>query len=142
MSVNKAILIGRLGKDPVLEYLTSGTAACKFSLATFEKFKDKAGEKQEKTEWHNIVVFGKLAEVCGEWLKKGALVYIMGKIQTRSWEKEGVKHYMTEILCNEMRMLGGKTEGTDKSSSSKPAQAPDSSTGESAPSDYDDDIPF
>lgn len=110
MSVNKAILIGRIGKDPIVEFLQSGTAVCKFSMATSEKFTDKAGAKQEKTEWHNIVAYGKLAEICGEWLKKGALVYIEGKIQTRSWDKDGVKHYMTEILADQMRMLGGKGE--------------------------------
>lgn len=142
-SVNKVILVGHLGKDPEIRYTPAGMATAKFSLATSETRK-KDGQKEEKTEWHNIVVFDKLAEICGEYLTKGKLVYISGKIQTRSWDdkKDGTKKYMTEILANEMQMLGSKDSGgPGKSASSKPSQTPDSSAGESAPPDYDD-VPF
>ena len=108
--VNKIILIGNLGKDPEVKFLPDGKAVCTFSLATAENYKDKDGQKVEKTEWHNIVAFGKLAEICGEWLKKGKQVYVEGKIKYETWEKEGVKHYMTKIIIEQMRMLGGKGE--------------------------------
>jgi len=102
--VNNATLIGHLGKDPETRYATSGTAICNFNMATTEKYK---GEKH--TEWHRVTAFGKLAEICGEYLHKGKLIYISGKIQTRSWEdKSGAKRYTTEIVAREMQMLGGK----------------------------------
>jgi single-strand DNA-binding protein len=138
-SVNKAILIGRLGKDVELKSLPSGKPVANFSIATSESWKDKkTGEKQEKTEWHNIVVFDKLAEICGSYLKKGSLVYLEGKIQTRKYtDKNGVEKYMTEILANEMKMLGGKSEG--KSEEGGHYEAPKANGGGGDP---DEDIPF
>ena len=110
--VNKAILIGRLGKDPEVRYTPDGTMVTNFNLATDEQWKDKNGEKVQKTEWHRIVTFGKLAEICGNYLVKGKLVFIEGRIQTRAWEdKEGVKRYTTEIVANDMKMLDSKGQG-------------------------------
>jgi len=107
--VNKAILIGRLGKDPDVKYTADGTMVTTFSLATTEQWKDKNGDKIQKTEWHNIVTWKKLAEICGEYLKKGSLCFIEGRIQTRSWEdKDGIKRYTTEIVASNMKMLDGK----------------------------------
>jgi len=110
MSVNKAIIVGNLGADPEVRFTTGGTAVANFSVATNEKWKDKStGEDKEKAEWHNIVAWDKLGEICGEYLKKGSQVYIEGKIQTRKWEdKEGVKRYTTEIIAYKMEMLGNK----------------------------------
>ncbi len=106
-SLNKVILIGNLGKDPELKYTPSNQAVCTFSLATTEKWTDKQGQKQESTEWHNIVVWGKTAELANQYLKKGRSVYIEGKIQTRSWEdRDGVKKYRTEIIVTQMQFLG------------------------------------
>jgi len=113
-SVNKVILIGNLGKDPEVKYTPSGTAMAKFSLATNERYKDKSGEFQERTEWHNIVAWQRLAEIAGEYLKKGRSVYIEGRIQTRSWDDKtsGQKKYMTEIVANDLVLLsGGRSEG-------------------------------
>jgi single-strand DNA-binding protein len=107
--LNKVILIGRLGKDPEVHYTPDGKMITNFNLATDEQWKDKNGEKMQRTEWHKIVVFGKLAEICGNYLVKGKLVYLEGKLQTRSWEnKDGVKQYTTEIVANDMKMLGDK----------------------------------
>ena len=107
--VNKAILIGRLGKDPDVKYTADGTMVITFSLATTEQWKDKNGDKIQETEWHNIVTWKKLAEICGEYLKKGSLCFIEGRIQTRSWEdKDGIKRYTTEIVASNMKMLDGK----------------------------------
>ncbi|MCP4597030.1 MAG: single-stranded DNA-binding protein [Neptuniibacter sp.] len=108
--INKAVLIGRLGGDPEVRYMQDGTAVTNFNIATSEEWKDKeSGEKKEKTEWHRIVAWRRLGEVCGEYLKKGSLVYIEGKIQTRQWEdSDGNKRYTTEINANQMQMLGGK----------------------------------
>lgn len=113
MSLNKAMLIGNLGKDPELSYTQSGTARCKFSLATNESYTNKEGEKIDQTEWHNIVVWGKQAENCAKFLSKGRQVYVEGKIQTRSWDDEqtGQKKYMTEINAQAVRFLGGKQDG-------------------------------
>lgn len=117
--MNKAILIGRLGKDPDIRYTPDGAMVTTFNLATDEQWKDKNGEKVQKTEWHKIVTFRKMAEICGNYLVKGSLVFIEGKIQTRSWDdKDGVKHYMTEIVANEMKMLDSK--GQNKSEASSP----------------------
>ncbi len=100
MSVNKVILIGRLGKDPETRYMTSGEAVTNATLATSENWKDKSGEKQEKTEWHNLVFYRRLAEIAGEYLKKGSQIYVEGKLQTRKWQtKEGQDRYTTEIVC-------------------------------------------
>ena len=115
-SVNKAILIGHLGKDPETRYMANGDAVCSFSLATSESWKDKAsGEKKEQTEWHRVVLFRQLAEIAEKYLKKGALVYIEGAIKTRKWQdKSGQDRYSTEIHGNEMRMLGGKGSDAPK----------------------------
>ena len=114
-SLNKVSLIGYLGNDPESQFLPSGSQVVKFSLATTENWKDKVGEWQKRTEWHNVLAFNKLAELCTEYLKKGALVYVEGKIQYRSWDdKDGVKKYRTEILINTMKMLD-KKKGNDVS---------------------------
>lgn len=107
--INKVILVGNLGQDPEMKYFPSGDAVCNFSIATSESWKDKqTGEKVEKTEWHRIVAFRRLAEICGEYLSKGRQVYIEGKLQTRSWEKDGVTRYTTEIVASTMQMLGAR----------------------------------
>jgi len=106
MSMNKVILIGRLGKDPETKYLPDGTCVANFSIATSDRWTDKiTGEKKEKTEWHRIVAWRKLGEICGEYLTKGHLISIEGKLQTRSWEKDGETKYITEIVASDMRML-------------------------------------
>ena len=140
-SVNKVILVGRLGKDPEVKYTQGGTAVAKFTMATNEVWKDQSGEKQERTEWHNIVAWTRLAEICGQYLTKGSRVYIEGRLQTRSWEdKEGKKRYTTEIRADNMVMLSGKT---DEARHEKSAAAAASSDGGSAePEITDDDIPF
>lgn len=108
--INKVILIGNLGKDPEVKYLQNSDAVCNFSVATTEKWKDKStGEKREKTEWHSIVAWRRLAEICGEYLSKGSKVYVEGKLQTRSWEdKDGATRYKTEIVISEMKMLSDR----------------------------------
>lgn len=117
MSVNKVILVGNLGKDPELRYTPSGTAVATFSLATTERFKDRDGNRQEKTEWHNIVAWRQLAEICGKYLHKGKQVYIEGKIQTRSYDdRDGNKRYTTEIVVDQMQMLGSKDDGPQQGS--------------------------
>ena len=109
--VNKVILVGNLGQDPELRYTGSGTAVCNFSLATTESYKDRDGNQVENTEWHRVVAWARLAEICGEYLKKGRQVYIEGQIQTRQWEdKEGQTRYTTEIKAREMQMLGGRDD--------------------------------
>ena len=137
--VNKVILIGSLGKDPECRYMPNGDAVANFSIATSEQWKDKqSGEKQEKTEWHRIVLWRRLGEIAGEYLHKGSKVYIEGKLQTRQWEKDGTKHYTTEIVGYSMQMLDSK--GGDKPAQQKPAQQPAAAT--TAQGDFDDDIPF
>lgn len=135
-SVNKVILVGNLGKDPETKYLPSGDAVTNFSLATTESWKDKStGDKQERTEWHRISAFGKLAEICGEYLKKGSAVYIEGSIHTRKWQdKEGQDRYSTEIKADRMQMLGGKRQAAEKD-----AAEPKKGGGFD---DMKDDIPF
>ena len=109
MSVNKAIIVGRLGKDPEIKYLESGSAIANFSVATDRKWKNKQGEKQEETEWHRCVSFGRTAEVCGEYLHKGSLVYIEGRLQTRDWEdKDGNKRYTTQVNVRQFQFLDKK----------------------------------
>jgi len=127
-SLNKVQLIGNLGKDPELKYTSSGVAVSNFSIATAESWKDAEGNNQEKTEWHNIVAWRKLAEICGEWLKKGKRVYIEGKLQTRSYEKDGVKRYVTEIVADQMLMLDN-AKPKEEGEQSEPARAiPDADT--------------
>jgi single-strand DNA-binding protein len=144
-SVNKVILVGRLGKDPEVRYTPSGSAVANFSVATSENWKDKGGEKQERTEWHNIVVWGKLAEICGQYLNKGKLVYLEGRLQTREWDdRDGVKRKTTEIVASEMVMLGSKGEGgggggAPRENTRQPVQSPERTADVGI---TDDDIPF
>jgi single-strand DNA-binding protein len=151
-SVNKVILIGNLGKDPEVKYTPSGTAVAKFSLATNERFKDKAGEWQDRTEWHNIVAFQRTAEIAGEYLKKGRSVYIEGRIQTRSWDDKtsGQKKYMTEIVANDLVLLGGgRGEGGEGGGAGRARPAAAASEAPAPPENpaqgaeiTDEDIPF
>jgi single-strand DNA-binding protein len=141
--VNKVILIGRLGKDPEIKSTPSGTTVTKFSLATDEKFTDRAGEKQDRTEWHNIVAFGKLAEICGQYLRKGKLVYIDGSIHYDSWDDKetGQKKYRTEITAANMKMLDRK--GDDEGGSYAGASKKSAGTSTGAPQVEDDEeVPF
>lgn len=117
-SVNKVILVGSLGKDPEVRFMPNGEAVANFSIATTDSWKDKSGAKQEKTEWHNIVMYRKLAEIAGEYLKKGRPVYIEGRLQTRKWQtKEGQDRYTTEIIADSMQMLGGNRDKDSSGSS-------------------------
>ena len=147
-SVNKVILVGRLGKDPEIRSTPGGTTVAKFTIATDEKFTDRSGEKQERTEWHNIVAWSKLAEICGQYLRKGKLVYIEGSIRTDSWEdkESGQKKYRTEIIANTMQMLDrrGDDEGGGSSYSGGSSRGKSSSSSSSAPPpmDDDDEVPF
>lgn len=139
-SVNKVILVGRLGKDPEVKYTQGGTAVARFSLATDEVWKDQSGEKQQKTEWHNIVAWTKLAEICGQYLAKGRLVYIEGRLQTRNWEdKDGNKRTTTEIRADNMVMLGGRP---DEGRQEKGASAAPASDSHGDAEITDSDIPF
>lgn len=141
--VNKAILVGNLGSDPEIRHTPSGTPVANFNIATSENFKNRNGERETRTEWHRIVTFGKLAEICGQYLKKGKQVYIEGRIQTRNWEDQtGNKRYTTEIIANQMVMLGraGDAGGYDSSNSQ---ESPYENGGSQVPpSDDDDDLPF
>ena|SRR5258708_7387132 len=150
--VNKVILIGNLGRDPEVRYSPNGQAVANVTIATSESWKDKnTGEKQERTEWHRIVFWGKLAEIAGEYLKKGSQIYIEGRIQTRKWQdKDGNERYTTEIVANEMQMLGSR-EGRGAPAADFAQEEPaaiDTTGGTKAPSpakaggDFDDDIPF
>jgi len=144
--VNKVILVGNLGKDPEVRYMPSGNAVANVTLATTDSWKDKqTGEKQERTEWHNIVFYSRLAEIAGEYLKKGSQVYVEGRLQTRKWQdKSGNDRYTTEIIANEMQMLGSRGGSAGYSADRAPApqqQAAAAGGGGSAP-DFDDDIPF
>lgn len=113
-SLNKAMIIGNLGKDPEIKYMPNGKAVVSFSIATSQKWKDNDGNPQEKTEWHNVTAFEKLAEIIGEYVKKGSKVYIEGRLQTDKWEKDGVAHYTTKIIASQMVMLGGKSEKVEQ----------------------------
>lgn len=151
-SVNKVILLGNLGKDPEIKYTPSGTPVAKFSLATNERFKDKSGEWQERTEWHNIVAWQRLAEIVGEYVKKGSKLYIEGRLQTSSWEdkQSGEKKYRTEIIANDLVLLSGRGESDSEGRSSRGAAA--NSSFDQRPPHHDDvaqgaeitdeDIPF
>ncbi len=137
--INKAILVGRLGADPEVRYTPDGAMVTNFRIATDEQWKDKNGEKVQKTEWHKIVTFGKLAEICGKYLVKGKLVYLEGRIQTRAWDdKEGVKRYTTEIVASTMQMLDSKGQ---KGADASPAEPPHSPSGVDAPLP-EEDVPF
>ena len=147
-SVNRVTLIGNLGADPETRYMPNGDAVANIRLATTESWKDKAsGEKKEITEWHRVVFYRKLAEIAGQYLKKGSPVYIEGRIRTRKWQdKEGQERYTTEIEANEMQMLGGKSDRSESNAPSQPADKPQQRNAQGAPkasiSDMDDDIPF
>lgn len=142
--VNKVILVGTIGQDPEVKYLTNGNAVCNLSLATSEQWKDKqTGEKKEKTEWHRVVMFGKVAEIAGEYCRKGSQVYIEGKLETREWEKDGVKRYTTEIkvdMQGTMQLLGGKPADGGQQQSRPQQQNQQSAPRASDP--MDDGIPF
>ncbi|SRR5579871_3229698 len=152
MSVNKVILVGRLGRDPETRYTGSGQAVCNFSLATDETYKDRSGERQKRTEWHKIVVWGKQAEIAQQYLKKGAQIYLEGRIQSREWmDKENQKRTSFEIVCSNFRMLGSRADsvgggaargaaaGADFDSAEGPAPAEHEASG---PEVSDEDIPF
>lgn len=161
-SVNKVILVGNLGKDPEMRYMPSGDAIANFSVATTDTWKDKNGEKQEKTEWHRVAMFGRQAEIAGEYLKKGSSVYLEGRLQTRKWQnKEGVDQYTTEVVADRMQMLGGRSGGgnafevmdrepSGSSSGSGSGSAPAPRNAAAKPpakkggdfDDFEDDIPF
>ncbi len=166
--VNKVILIGNLGADPEVRYMPSGGAVANLSLATSEVWKDKnTGQPQERTEWHRVVLFQRLGEIAGEYLKKGSKVYIEGSLRTRQWEKEGVKHYTTEIVANELQMLDRAGEASspsprpsggyaptpqpaspsrydqpDRYAPQEPTRQPDPAYGRGTDDGFDDDIPF
>lgn len=155
--VNKVILVGTCGQDPEVRYLPNGTAVTNLSLATSEYWTDKqTGQKVEKTEWHRVSMFGKVAEIAGEYLRKGSQVYIEGKLQTRDWEKDGVKRYTTEIIVDmqgTLQLLGGRPQGDQQgqggnSGSQQPQRqaqpAPQQGTPQPAPDfdSFDDDVPF
>lgn len=145
--INKVILIGNLGKDPEVRYMANGGAVCNATLATTESWKDKqTGEQKDKTEWHNIVFYRRLAEIAGEYLKKGSQIYVEGKLQTRKWQdKNGNDRYTTEIIANEMQMLGGRGGGGGGSAEfggGRASSAPQSAPAPAGMDDFDDDIPF
>lgn len=145
--LNQAQIIGHLGKDPETRYLPSGEAVCNFSIATTEKWKDKnTGEQKEATEWHRISTFGKLAEICGQYLKKGSQAFVQGKMVTRKYtDKDGIERFVTEIRGETMKMLGGREQGERTSAPPQRQQRPTSAPAAAAPQgfdDMDDDIPF
>jgi len=159
--INKVILVGNLGRDPETRYMPSGGAVTNVSIATSKGWKDRdSGEQKERTEWHRIVFFNKLAEIAGEYLKRGSKVYIEGELRTRDWEKDGQKHYTTEVVASEMQMLdsrgdmgggGSSSGGQDSGQGGGPSAGGSGSSGGSSPADdfgpppsddFDDDIPF
>ena len=162
--INKVMLIGNLGRDPEARHMPSGGAVTNVSVATSRQWKDReSGEQRERTEWHRVVFFNRLAEIAGEYLKKGSKVYVEGELRTREWEKEGQKHYTTEVVANELQMLDGRGDAggasMDRGSGAGSASAGSASAGSAsassasaskaasdqeppASSDYDDDIPF
>ena len=141
--INKVILVGRLGKDPETRYTGSGTPVVNFSLATDEAWNNREGERQTRTEWHNIVVWSRLAEICGKYLKKGKLVYIEGRIQTREWEDcDGNRRWTTEIVANEMKMLSGPSGTQGAQNGAKSPEPVAVGEGPMEAGITDDDIPF
>jgi len=133
--INRVILVGNLGKDPEVSYTQSGSAVAKFSIATSEKWTDKSsGEKKDKTDWHRVTCFGKLGEICGEYLKKGKQVYIEGRISYGSYEKDGITRYTTDIIASQMQMLGGHDDGAKKAQPDKyPSHRPENQKNEPIP---------
>ena len=147
MSINKVILVGNLGGDPEVRYANSGVAVCNFTMATTRTYKDKQGERKDETEWHRIVAFGRTAEVCGEYLKKGRQVYIEGRMQTRKWQdKDGNDRWTTEIVTENMQMLGNR--GGDGGGGSQRGSSSQGSSGKDEPYQPlpgdipDSDVPF
>lgn len=145
--INKVILVGVLGQDPEVKYLGNGNAVCNLSLATSEEWKDKqSGEKKSQTEWHRVVLFGKVAEIAGEYCRKGGQVYIEGKLKTREWEKDGIKRYSTEIVVDmqgTMQLLGGKPADGGNAAPRQQQQSRAQQSQQAAPPDsFSDDIPF
>ena len=143
-SVNKVILVGNLGRDPEMRYMPSGDAIANFSIATTDTWKDKQGQKQERTEWHRISMFGKLAEIAGQYLKKGSQVYIEGRLQTQKWvDKEtGEERQRTEIVADRMQMLGGRSTASENEQPSVQEQKPNEQNVPAGFDDFEDDIPF
>lgn len=151
-SLNKVTLIGNLGNDPEMRALPSGSQVANLSIATTDSWRDKAsGEMQERTEWHRVVIFDRLAEIAGQYLKKGSRVYIEGSLRTRSWEQDGQKKYATEIVCRDMMMLDGRGDGestgmsappTRSASPSRPPHAPQPASAPLPDPNIDDEIPF
>ena len=145
--INKVILVGNLGRDPETRYMPSGGAVTNVSIATSKSWRDRdSGEQKERTEWHRVVFFNRLAEIANEYLKRGSKVYVEGELRTREWEREGQKHYTTEIVANEMQMLDSRGEGGMGAMSgggSAPSRSQQSDDSGPPPSDdFDDDIPF
>ena len=157
--INKVILVGRLGQNPEIRYTPDGSAVANFSVATSEQWNDKAtGEKKERTEWHRIVAWRRLGEICGEYLSKGSQVYVEGRIQTRSWEKDGITRYTTEIIASTVQFLGGRDSGgqyenstrsrgeqqagSSETNSSSSLNAASNTPGPPVPEAQVDDIPF
>jgi single-strand DNA-binding protein len=152
--VNKVILVGNLGKDPETRYTQGGSAVTQFSIATSDSWRDKAtGEQQDRTEWHNVVCFARLAEIAGEYLRKGSKVYIEGSLRTSNWEQDGQKRYRTEVMARELQMLDSRTQGSGQGEGiqdggyDKPAEGqfsggPSANPPTMADEDFEDDIPF
>lgn len=144
--LNKVILIGRLGKDPETRYMPNGEAVCNFSVATSESWKDQSGQRQERTEWHNITMYRRLAEIAGQYLKKGSQVYLEGRIQSRKYQgKDGIERTAYDIIANEMKMLGGGSDGQQAQSAQAETPTPPRRQAPAAPvdgNDDSDDIPF
>lgn len=148
-TVNKVIIVGRLGRDPEMRYTSSGTAVVNFSLATNHFMKDQDGNNNEQTEWHNVVAFGRTAEIASEYLSKGRLVYVEGRLQTRSWDDQnGQKRYKTEIVCSNLQLLGGKGEGSATADDDlpEPEESADQTKKDAEPAtaggEEEDDLPF
>ena len=144
--INKVIIVGTVGRDPEVKYMPGGSAVVNLSVATSEKWKDKTtGEAKERTEWHRCTFYGRLAEIVGEYIRKGSKLYVEGKLQTRKWQKDGQDHYTTEVICFQMQMLGGKSAEQQEQGETDPAATGAAGKGaapvdDSAP--FDDDIPF
>ena len=147
--INKVIIVGNLGDDPDVRHMPNGNAVTRISIATSENWKDKqTGQSNERTEWHRVVFFNRLGEIAGEYLKKGSKIYVEGQLRTNQWEKDGQKHYTTEIIAREMQMLDGKIDGNQGQPNNRHQQSNQGNTNSSQsfesgpPADFDDDIPF
>jgi single-strand DNA-binding protein len=142
--INKVILVGHLGADPETRYMPSGSAVTNLRVATSESWKDKtSGEQQERTEWHRVAMFGRLAEIAAEYLRKGSQVYVEGSLRTRKWQdKDGGDRYSTEVIANEMQMLGGRGDSSSAPARSAPDSSRPASTDSGPPDEFNDDIPF